>query len=249
MGHAVAALSRGTLFFGNEVVRGSALVVAPDEAIGDTVRRLKELDCDTDQIRLLTMHTDRLLDLLRDEMDRHPPDLLLVDSLAEWARLVSGRAPDDGDSAGWGAVIRPLVQLSRDYNCATVVLHHPRRSDGQYRGSGEIAAALDCLLEIRLPSNGEDPNLRKFSGRARWPVEPFEVTFKGTHYEMTSSVELPIRTRIFFDLKVAGPSTRNQQIERLKIRKATYLSEIKQMIEDGLISDEFGTLEIIEDDS
>ena len=63
---------------------------------------------------------------------------MVVDSLQEYARVTIGAAPDDGDNAGWSAVIRPLVQLAREYDIAVVVLHHVRRSDGHFRGAGEL---------------------------------------------------------------------------------------------------------------
>ena len=232
LGHAVAALTNGEMFLDRQVERGSALIVAPDEAVGDTVRRLQEVGADPNLTRLLTLHPEKLLDYLRAEMARETPTLLVVDSLAEWARLIAGRAPDDGDAAGWGAVVRPLVQLSRDFNCATVMLHHPRRSDGQYRGSGEIAAALDCLLEIRLPSKGEEITQRSFSGRARWPIEEFAIEMVGDRYQMVGE-PLPLESRILLDLSVAGPSKRNDQHQRLKVRKQTYLKTVQQMIDDG----------------
>ena len=166
-------------------------------------------------------------------MDQRPPQLLVVDSLAEYSRLTEGRAPDDGDAAGWGAVIRPLVQLSRDYSCATVLLHHSRRSDGQFRGSSEIAAALDCLIEMRSGGAEEDPTTRKFSGRARWPIEPFELRMMNDEYVFGQQPELSLETKIMMDLSVAGPSSRNAQFKRLGGRKSTYLEAVYHLLEAG----------------
>jgi len=242
MGHAVAALTNGHEFLDRPVELGTALVVAPDEAVGDTVRRLIDVGADPERVRLLTLHPERLLDYLREEMAKAAPTLLVVDSLAEWARLIAGRAPEDGDSSGWGAVVRPLVQLSRDFNCATVMLHHPRRSDGQYRGSGEIAAALDCLLEIRLPNKEDDESTRRyFSGRARWPIEEFAVQLHGDTYRMANEA-LPLESKISIDLQVAGPSTRNAQAKRLQVRKATYLETVQRMLDAGQLFEKNGML-------
>ena len=233
LGHAVAALTNGHHFLGLPVQQGTALVVAPDEAVGDTVRRLGELGAHPERTRLLTMHPERLIEYLRDEMQRETPSLLLVDSLAEWARLTEGRAPDDGDSAGWGAVVRPLVALSREFGCGIALLHHPRRSDGQYRGSGEIAAAMDALLEMRVPKAEENqPNRRDFSGRARWPIQEFSLEYTGSDYVMADG-SLPLATRILIDLQVAGPSSRNAQSKRLSVRRETYLEAVNQMLEAG----------------
>ncbi|HEY7823562.1 MAG TPA: AAA family ATPase, partial [Acidimicrobiia bacterium] len=242
MGHAVSCVTRGVTFLGEPCEAGDVLIVAPDEAVGDTVQRLIKWEADETRVRLLTSQPQRLIDRLREEMDQRPPAFLLIDSLAEWSRLVEGRAPDDGDAAGWGAVIRPLVQLSRDYSCATVLLHHSRRSDGQFRGSGEIAAALDCLIEMRPGGAEEDPTTRKFSGRARWPIEPFELRMVGDEYVIGDQLVLSLETRIMMDLSVAGPSSRNAQLKRIGGRKDTYLTTVYELLERGELFEKDGLL-------
>jgi len=242
MGYAVASVTNGASFLQRACQVGRVLIVAPDEAVGDTVQRLLRWGADPTKVRLLTMQPQKILDYIRDEMDKYPPDLLIIDSLAEWARLAEGRAPEDGDAAGWGSVIRPLVQLSRDYNCATVLLHHSRRSDGQYRGSGEIAAALDCLIEMRPGGAEEDPTTRKFSGRARWSIEPFEVRMVNDEYVMADDHVLTLETKILMDLRVAGPSSRNAQLKRIGGRKDTYLTTVYELLERGELFEKDGLL-------
>ncbi len=55
-GHGAAALSRGGWFLGEKVEVGSVVVVAPDEALGDTVRRLHDRAADLDRVRVLALH-------------------------------------------------------------------------------------------------------------------------------------------------------------------------------------------------
>ena len=49
-------------------------------------------------------------------------------------------------------------------------MHANSREEVAQVYAGEIAAAVDCLLEMRAPTASEDPTLRHISGRARWPV-------------------------------------------------------------------------------
>jgi len=240
--HGVAAVSSGGAWLGERLVPGPTVVVAPDEAVGDTVRRLGEVDADPDRVRVLALRPPDLLGKLHDLLSAHPADLVVVDSLAEWARITAGRAPDDGDSAGWGAVIRPLVQVSRDHDCAVLLLHHPRRSDGQYRGSGEIAAALDCLLEMGMPQNGEDPTLRRFRGRARWPVEDFTLRMEEHGYVLGSGGPVPVEARVLSGVSMNPGTTRSESYRRLGGRKATHTAAVNALVEADALRDRAGKL-------
>lgn len=241
-GEAVKELSRGGYFLGQPVQRGYAVVCAPDEAPGDTVRRLVEAGADPERVRVLVGHPTDLLGSLDALLRSNPTDLVVVDSLAEWARLVAGQAPDDGDSAGWGAVLRPLVALSRVHNVAIIVLHHPRRSDGQYRGSGEIAAALDCLLEMRLPGPGEDPTLRYITGRARWRVEPFSIRLDEGRYVLGSGGVLPLESRVLMDLGANPGTTRADSFRRIKGNKSAHVAAVNRLLDRGGIVERGGRL-------
>lgn len=234
-GHAVAALTTKGHWLGETMEKGRAVIVAPDEAVGDTVRRLNEAGAHPDRTQILILRPPDLLRELNALLTEWPADLIIVDSLAEWARMMLGRAPEDGDSSGWGAVVRPLVQVSRDHDCATILLHHPRRSDGQYRGSGEIAAAVDCLLEITMPQNGEDPTLRRFRGRARWPLEEFSLRLHENEYVMGGGGLLSIEARILMDLAVYPGTSRNQQHDRIGGNRSKYLASINIMMDAGMV--------------
>lgn len=234
-GEAVAAKSRGRPFLGERVDIGNAIVAAPDEAVGDTVRRLTELNADPDRVRVLTLHPPNLLGKLNALLETSPADLLVVDSLAEYARLTLGRAPDDGDAAGWGAIVRPLVQLSRERDVGVLLLHHPRRSDGQYRGSGEIAAALDCLLEMTMPNAGEDPTLRRFRGRARWPVENFALRMEEGQYVLGGGGPLSLDARVLLHVE-ANPGESGSAVRKaVGGRTETVLAALDRLVDRGAI--------------
>ena len=241
-GHAVAALTRPVKFLDGRPDRGTAVVAAPDEAVGDTVRRLHEVGADPARVRVLRTQPPSLLAGLNDLLGAHPADLVVVDSLAEWARLTMGTAPEDGDSSGWGAVVRPLVQLSRDHECAVLLLHHPRRSDGQYRGSGEIAAALDCLLEMTMPQSGENPTLRRIRGRARWPVEDFAIELREHAFVLTTGGEVPLETRVLMDTRANPGTSRTAQYKRLGGRKQAHVTAVNRLLDQEFLYDRNGKL-------
>jgi len=240
--HGVQALSTGGSWLGARSAIGNAVVCAPDEALGDTVRRLQELKADPKRVRVLTLRPSNLLASLDALLASNPADLVVVDSLAEWARLALGRSPEDGDSSGWGAVVRPLVALSRTRDCALLLLHHPRRADGQYRGSGEIAAALDCLWEMTLPGNGEDPTLRRFRGRARWPVEDFSLRLEDGHFCLGGGGHVSMEARVLLDVEANPGTTRTESFRRLGGRKATHTAALGKLLESGALVDQEGRL-------
>src|SRR5690606_5687422 len=142
------------------------------------------LDADPDRIQVMVMAPPDLLARTADLLGTWPADIVVIDSLVEYARVACGGVPDDGDSAGWAAVVRPLVALARAHDVAVIIIHHVRRSDGQYRGSSEIAAAVDCIVEMVMPGDGEDPTVRRLRGRARWPVRPCRIRWSGGRYEI-----------------------------------------------------------------
>jgi hypothetical protein len=246
-GHGVAAMTRGLPFLGQPTRRGNVVVVAPDEATGETVRRLKELGADPDAVRVLTLRPPDLLATLDALLDDEPHELVVVDSLAEYARLMLGRAPEDGDSSGWGTVTRPLVELTRTRGCSLLLLHHPRRSDGQYRGSGEIAASVDCLLEMTLPNSGEDPTLRRFRGRARWPMQEFSVRLRDEVFEIGDGGEIPIEARIVLDVASHPGTSRNASHQRIGGRKQAHVAAVNNLLQDDRIRERSGGLFIESD--
>jgi hypothetical protein len=245
--HAATCRTRGRSMFGQPVARGAVVWCGLEEALGDAVRRFSELDADPDRLRVLALRPPSVLAALDEILAAHPADLVVIDSLAEYARVTLGRAPDDGDAAGWGAVIRPVVGMGRQHSTAFALLHHPRRSDGQYRGSGEIAAAVDCLWEMLPPNQGEDPTLRRIRGRARWPVEDWSLRMEDGRYVLGGGGALTLDARILADTAANPGTSRSAQHDRLGGRKQTYLSTVGRLIEAETVRDHKGGLYVPSD--
>ncbi|MEQ1857239.1 MAG: AAA family ATPase [Longimicrobiales bacterium] len=210
--YAIAALSNGEPFLGEPVSTryGRSVLVGLEEAVGDEVRRLADIDAAPMCVQILTQAAGaEILTRTRELLTAWPADLVVVDSLSEYARSMQGAVPEDGDTAGWAAAIRPLVSLAREFDLAVLVLHHVRRSDGQYRGSGEIAAACDAILEMEVAKQGEDPTLRRFKGRGRWAVEPWSMRLGENRPELGEGIDLSLDARVLLHVEgIPGLSTR-----------------------------------------
>lgn len=240
--HVVAAKTRGSAMLGEPVTRGSAVWCGLEESLGGAVRGFRELDADPDRLRILALQPPSVLASVDSLLAAHPADILVVDSLAEYARVTLGRAPEDGDSSGWGAVIRPLVEVGRRHDVAISLIHHARRSDGQYRGSGEIAAAVDCLWEMAAPNQGEDPTLRRFRGRARWPVEDWSLRMEDGRYVLGAGGPLSLDARVLADLGENPGTSRSASHERLGGRRKTFWATVERLVSTGAVRDTNGSL-------
>jgi hypothetical protein len=169
-----------------------------------------------------------------------PSDLVVIDSLAEYARRTRGEAPDDGDSSGWGGVVRPIVELARRRDTAVVLLHHSRRNGPDYRGSGEIAAAVDFRWAMTMPAAGDDPTVRRFSGRGRWPMEDWSARLFAGRYELGEGGPLSTDDRLLNDIRANPGTSRNGCCMRVGGKKANVLKRIAVLIQDGRVVDRGG---------
>lgn len=233
MAHAVARLAAGGSFLGDMVWRrtGRTLMLGMEEAAADQVRRFSDLGV-RDGVDLLTAPPPDILAVTHALLDERPADLVVVDSLQEYARLALGTAPDDGDNAAWGSLVRAWVALARRHDVAVVVLHHVRRSDGQFRGAGEIAAAADCLMEMSL--DDVDPTVRKVRGRARWAVEPFSVALRDGRYDIPRGELSPGELVMMYVRDHPGCSGREVR-ENVPGKVATLTDTLRERVARGLI--------------
>jgi hypothetical protein len=240
---ATAAVSRRTHFFGDRTggQSGRVLWVGLEEAVGDAVRRFRDMGAAPENVRLVVHASPKLFEHTREALTEWPADLMIVDSLTEFARVVRGTAPEDGDSSGWAGVVRPLVALTRQFpNLSLIILHHVRRSDGQFRSSGEIAAAVDCLFEMRLPGSDEPQTVRHITGRARWQVEPFDVRYSDVGYELAGVGELSVDARILVHVE-QNPGISITKLRKLVGGRGTIVDEaVTGLVSRGIVVDKGG---------
>lgn len=243
VGSASAALTRRRSFLGEPCggMTGRVVWLGLEEAIGDGVRRLFEMQADPERVQMIVGGSAALLRQTRQLLAEWPADLVMVDSLTEYARVVHGDVPKDGDAAGWAAVIRPLVALTREFpNLALIILHHVRRSDGQYRGTGEIAAAVDCMLEMAPPTSSESPTLRHFKGRARWSVLPFDVEFTDGVYRLAGNGALSLDAKILHHVGQHAGTSHSKLREAVGGRAGEVDKTVADLLMRGMLLDSGG---------
>lgn len=173
---AVAGVSNGSSFLGAPTKVGTALW-ATEEHVGDVARRLRDFGANPDRVHIMLWGSDALVEI-RAEVERLRPALVVLDTLAAVAENV---APESGSASQWAAIMRPLVRIARDFDCALLILHHSRRTDGQYRDSSEIGAAVDVIAEVSGAVTG---NVRKIAYRGRYGRGSFTVELVGREYQL-----------------------------------------------------------------
>jgi hypothetical protein len=149
MAVAVTMASGGGTVAGIPVMPGKVLIVDGENGQEELHRRVHGLDLDiehADDLVLveargfdLTHHLDYVVKLL----DRHEPDLLLLDS---YRALWRGSERDEEEIA---TALYPLGDLAHSRGVAVGLTHHATKGDASdYRGSTAIGAVPDwiCLL-------------------------------------------------------------------------------------------------------
>src|SRR5205814_5918921 len=121
---------------------------------------------------------DRLADPVR--------ELVVIDPLAAFLP-----GPDENHAATVLAALAPLRRLTAA-GSAVLLLHHPRKEDGEPRGSGALGGFADVLLEMTGPRTSGDRQRRLRAG-SRVPQTPadhlLELSADGTDYAAVATPE------------------------------------------------------------
>lgn len=258
IGEAVSAVSSGRDFLGMPTERTRVLYLGPDESLHDTYTRLKEYEADPEGVDLWDARSgknqlEEVVAMYFQDRDRLADTrMIVIDSLMEWARLTTGQAPDDGDNAAWGGIIRQIVAFSHKHGIAVLLIHHARRSDGRARGASEIEAAVDGTCTLGLPPKAsEGSSRRQVTGRGRFKIEGFEYEMESAAFggvegrlvraSMTGEDGNAIETdgdkmiRIERIVSHDGPISSNKVASRLGGRKEAVLELLDRMESDGRI--------------
>jgi hypothetical protein len=179
VGAGVVALTRGLVFLerdehGNPFPReesrdhqreGGVLWLAMDEAEGEARNRL--VMNGASHLRIAVSNPEQpeafLATVLgRDRRDDDQQlDVVVIDSLIEYARRSSAAMPESGSSAGWSPIMRGLTKFAHDYNVGIVTIAHANKSTGEYRDSSEIGAAVDAIITMKPPGERQDETVRR----------------------------------------------------------------------------------------
>lgn len=178
-----AAVTRGGSFLGESCSEGSVLWCSFDrEHVADLTDRLQSFSVSPEGVFILE-HVQKPNEDLAIITERLRPSLIVVDTLSKLGELTGLDKPSS--SAAWSPVMSCLTGLARDFDAAVLVLHHSRKSDGQYRDSSAIGAGVDVILE--MSEDAQDELVRHLRGRGRFSIPETSIRLAGTVYEVVGA--------------------------------------------------------------
>ena len=239
---AVAArVSSGLRWLGSPVTAGRVLYASLDEAPRDSVRRLVAYCADPEMVTLLTRlptPSDPSGDL-RAAVEQVAPDLVVVDTLAEYVRDLG---LDSGDAGAWTPVIGGLARIARDHDLAVLLLHHTRKDGQEYRDSTAIGASVDLILTMREAEG--DSRARTISARGRLPVDGYTVRLLGDPHDVEgrprwelASGELSLDARLILYVETHPGASTRQLREGVTGRGAEIDASLGRLMDRGVIVD------------
>jgi hypothetical protein len=107
------------------------------------------------------------------------------------AAFVGDDIEEPGNASAWTPLMARLVRIARRRDAAVLLLHHALKSDGAYRDSTAIGAAVDVILELR--PDEQNAMARRLRTRGRFQVPDTTVCLEDTGFTLASG-EIP-RTR------------------------------------------------------
>ncbi len=189
-GQAAAHLVRGAGFLGGMAPARTVLWLALDEPLGDLVRRLHRYGA---RKGIAIMQERPPAALLQQAVEDLAAGLVVVDTLSEFA---DGLVDDMNAAEQWTPHLRLLRSIGQSTGAAVLLLHHTNRATGKYRGSGQIGAGVDAILE--MSADAADPALRLVKSRGRVAFESFRIRYsESSGYSLEESGELSIELRLY----------------------------------------------------
>ena len=228
-GAAAAAVTRGATFLDGVALRGVVVIAGLEEHPSEIATRLVGFDADPRMVHIATYTVMNPVSELEIAVERIRPALVIVDTLSA---IAEGKL-EDGSAKAWQPLMAALTRIARDFNCAVIIIHHSRKSDGAYRDSSAIGANVDCIIEMH--PDGRDQSARLLKAKARFPVPDCTIRYDGTGYEMaeTTEPEEAIRSAILKHVNEHPGCTLSQL--RQGVRIGSY--QAKQAIVDNLVAE------------
>lgn len=175
---AAVKVAKGEVFLGRQTHKGGVLILAVEEHGRDVRMRLRNLGASG--ISGLFVHvgplqpTTTTLSVITSFSKKEGIKLILVDTLSAFWRI-----ENENDAAEMTKVVKPLLQLARDSGACVLLIHHARKSEGQFgdeiRGSGALFAAVDVALILK---RHEVQTQRLLQAQSRYPETPSELVLE-----------------------------------------------------------------------
>ena len=183
-GAAAAAISAGRPFLGEETAPGNVLVVALEEHPQEFVQRFMRFGADPARVAFIQRSSANIVKQIRNAAEEFQPELIIIDTLVEFANLISGEPLESNNSQGWAVVMGEITDLARDF-CAVLLLHHANKVDGKYRDSTAIGGAVDVIIELQ----GDGAGPRTLKAKGRFPLPETRVKLEGDEFKLIEAPE------------------------------------------------------------
>jgi hypothetical protein len=168
----------GLPFLGRRTKRGGVLIMAVEEHERDVLLRLRNLSL-TGLDRVFvhsgpSVPTATVYSCITSFVREHDVRLILIDTLASFWRV-----ENENDAAEMTKAVKPILQLARDSGACVLLIHHARKSEGQYgdeiRGSGALFALVDVALIMK---RHEVQTQRLLQAQSRYHETPPELVLE-----------------------------------------------------------------------
>jgi len=230
VGQAVAALSRGADFLGESPRRRPTVWLALDEPLPDVVRRLARHGAREGVCIYLERPSPMDLEARIGEMGA---GLVVVDTLTEFA---AGLVEDLNDAAQWTGHLRELRRVAQSTDAAVILLHHTNRGSGKYRGSSQIGAGVDIIVEMTAGSS--DPSARTCRSRGRLGVETYSLRYTDELGYEVDHGELPLDVRVYRAIE-ANPGLGTRKLRSIAGGRGAAVDAIlDNLLRTGAVVDE-----------
>jgi KaiC/GvpD/RAD55 family RecA-like ATPase len=164
------AVSQGRPFLGFRTLKGPVLIIAAEEHRRDVLARLRHFgmtDDDPVWVEINNVRDDQpTLEQLKQFIKDQRVVLVVIDTLSSFINLA-----DETNASEVTRHLKPFVDICRDTDAATLLIHHERKNTEAgdpkgIRGSGAIFALVDQALLLYGGGNGTQRTL-KVEGRYR----------------------------------------------------------------------------------
>jgi AAA domain len=224
---AAAAVSRGAAFLEGPTLPGNVVYLALEEHLSDVAGRLHRFDADPARVFIAGHDLDRSSADLERGTAEHKPVLVIVDTLAAF---VGGDIEDAGSSAAWTPLMARFVRIARDHEVAVLLLHHARKSDGTYRDSTAIGAAVDALIELR--PDQDNLNVRRLRARARFPISDTSIELAENGYRLTAA-GLTLERRVLAFVEATPGCSSGALVRAVAGRDSDVLAMVRSLVDRG----------------
>ena len=178
-----------------------------------------------------------------EECERLGSNLLIVDTLAQFAGLVGD---EENNSGAQLEAIRPL-QVIAGQGVGVLILSHDRKSGGEVgdatRGSSALPGAVDIVLSLRRPDGNSRKSLRVVQSLSRFSETPEELVIELTdqgYIALGEKADVALqeaREAILFALPTseADGITIDEILETVKVMRSTAQRALKELVTGGRI--------------